>query len=42
MLTRLTDAGYVLVERFDALDKLDDSATWKGMILRRKQSNVVL
>ena len=31
-----SDYGYLLLERFDALDKLDDSATWQGMIFTRK------
>lgn len=29
------DFGYVLIEKFDALDRLSDEATWKGLIFEK-------
>jgi putative methyltransferase (TIGR04325 family) len=36
ILSMFRTAGYVLVERFPALDKLDPSATWKGHFFRKE------
>lgn len=40
MLDLFTQAGYALVERFDAIDALDPQATWKGHIFAKEGTSL--